>query len=120
MAKKQDERREERRPKKEPRKLIKKKFYIIPKIGMSRAAELKIYYPLAAQFKVDNPICQCGRNRCRRKTTDVHHKKGREGEMLLVMEFWLAVARVCHTWINEHPEEAEVLGLTISRLKKYK
>lgn len=87
----------------------------IPKFSGKMLQNLKIYSVLRKDFLKDNPICQCGRNGCKRKATDVHHRKGR-GIYLNVVEFWLAVARVCHTWINEHPKEAMELGLTISRL----
>lgn len=89
----------------------------VPVFSKKRLSELKIYTPLRKQFLKDNPICKCGRNGCKRKAVDVHHKKGR-GIWLNVVEFWLPVARVCHSWIEAHPKEAMELGLTISRLNK--
>lgn len=89
----------------------------IPKTSKKRLAELKIYIPLRNQFLKDNPICKCGRNGCKRKAVDVHHKKGR-GILLNMVEFWLPVARVCHRWIEENPISAIELGLSISRLNR--
>lgn len=90
----------------------------IPKTSKKMLANLKIYSVLRKDYLKDHPICECGRNGCKRKSQDIHHKKGR-GIYLNVIEYWLAVARVCHTWINEHPKEAMFLGLTVSRLKLY-
>lgn len=38
------------------------------------------------------------------KTTDVHHKAGRTGELLLDVSFWLAVSRKGHNFIHDNPE----------------
>jgi len=46
-------------------------------------------------------------------TTDVHHINGRENEMLLDQEFWLAVSREGHDWIHAHPEIAREEGWLI-------
>lgn len=78
--------------------------------------ELAIYRVLSRNYLLDNSICQCGR--CEGlPAVEVHHKKGR-GKYLNVVEFFLAVARVCHDWIHAHPKEAMKLGLLISKLSK--
>jgi hypothetical protein len=46
-------------------------------------------------------------------TTDVHHIKGRMGDLLWDVEFFLAVSRRGHTHIHEHPEEAREKGWLI-------
>lgn len=38
------------------------------------------------------------------KTTDVHHKAGRIGDLLLDVSYWLAVSRKGHTFIHDNPE----------------
>jgi hypothetical protein len=38
------------------------------------------------------------------KTTEVHHKAGRVGKLLLATEYWLAVSRKGHTFIHDNPE----------------
>lgn len=38
------------------------------------------------------------------KTTEVHHKAGRIGELLLASEYWLAVSRKGHNFIHDNPE----------------
>lgn len=89
----------------------------VSKVSKKMLLELKIYTPLRRQYLKDNPICKCDRNGCKRKSVDVHHKKGR-GIWLNAVEFWLPIARVCHNWIGDNPKEAMELGLTISRLNK--
>ena len=47
------------------------------------------------------------------RTTEVHHVQGRENEMLLDQEFWLAVCREAHEWIHANPEIAREQGWLI-------
>lgn len=101
-----------------PNSGLKRSSTPIAKNSKKRLEELKIYKVLRNDFLKDNKVCRCGRKGCKRRATDVHHKKGRIGWLLNAVEFWLPTARVCHTWINEHPKEAMELGLTISRLNK--
>lgn len=98
-----------------PKKALKRQSKSISKFSKKMLENLKIYNILRKDYLKDHPICECGRNGCKRKSQDIHHKKGR-GVYLNVVEYWLAVARVCHTWITENPKEAMVLGLTGSRL----
>lgn len=99
---------------------IKKKVYKIKKVSKKLSSEEKIYRVLRKDFLIDNPICQCGRKDkdgviCSRPAVEVHHKKGR-GKYLNVVKFFLAVARVCHNWIEAHPKEAKALGLSLNRV----
>jgi len=47
------------------------------------------------------------------QTTDVHHIKGRENDMLLDQKHWLAVSREGHQWIHNNPEESRKMGWLI-------
>jgi len=42
--------------------------------------------------------------------TEVHHKAGRVGKLLLDRKNFLAVSRTGHIWIHEHPELAYKYG----------
>lgn len=112
---KEAERREERRsvPKK-PQPIKKNKEYKIPPKSKKLGQAERIYHVLRKDYLKDHPVCECGRNNCKRKATDIHHKKGR-GEYLNDVRYLLAVSRVCHQWIETHPKEAKELGLSISR-----
>lgn len=46
----------------------------------------------------------------KQRTTDVHHKAGREGKMLNDERYWLAVSRAGHDWIHAHPGMARKAG----------
>ncbi len=38
--------------------------------------------------------------------TQIHHRHGRLGRLLLDERFWLAVSAEGHAWIHDHPAEA--------------
>ena len=50
-------------------------------------------------------------------TTEIHHKKGRVGKLLLDQNYWLAVSREGHRKIEENPEWAKEMGYSVSRLQ---
>jgi hypothetical protein len=85
--------------------------------SVKRAKQESLYNKEAKAFKINNPICQAGiQNVCTTHTSDVHHKAGRIGEMLLEQSKWLAVCRACHNWIETNRKEAMERGFLISRL----
>ena len=61
------------------------------------------------------PMCEASLPGCTKASTDVHHKKGR-GDNHLVVSTWMSVCRQCHTWIEEHPKESIELGHSIKRI----
>ncbi len=72
------------------------------------------YNKEAKQFKVAHPHCQSSiPGVCTGLTIDVHHKGGRENDLLLYQPWWLATCRKCHEWIHAHPIEARELNLLI-------
>lgn len=102
----QDKRRQERRPNR------KDNYYRMPAKSEELTEDLKIYEVLSKGYLLDHPICEC----CgRRWSVDIHHKKGR-GIFLNVVEFFLAVCRECHDYIEEHPKWARAKGYSLSRL----
>lgn len=42
--------------------------------------------------------------------TEIHHKKGREGDMLLDVEFWMAVSRQGHNFVHANQTRARSYG----------
>jgi hypothetical protein len=61
------------------------------------------YQLLVKQFKDANPVCGvCNSAR----TCDVHHSRGRLGELLTMVMYWVPVCRVCHDWIHNNPAVA--------------
>jgi len=46
-----------------------------------------------------------------RKATQVHHSRGRLGDLLLDERFWVAVSAKGHEWIHENISHARKVGL---------
>jgi len=90
----------------------------IPKVAKKRLAELKIYKVLRAEFLKDRPLCEAKLEGCRKKATDIHHKRGRENGLLNEVQWWLPVCRNCHSEITTNSRMAIENGLSISRLSK--
>lgn len=87
-------------------------------VSDKRQALNAAYSILRAQFLKNNPICRARiTGECAHHAADVHHKKGR-GPYLLDDSTWLPVCRPCHSWIENNPEEAKKLNLSLSRLAK--
>ena len=67
-------------------------------------------------FLAMHPGCQAKLEGCTGAATDIHHKAGRIGALLLLISKWLAVCRSCHRWIEENPVEAKELGYSEDRI----
>lgn len=52
--------------------------------------------------------------------TEIHHKKGRKGELLNYTPYWLSVSREGHEWIHNNPSIAYSLGFLIHSTHKEK
>ena len=88
----------------------------IPKYSKKMITNLKIYSVLRKDYLKDHKYCLAKLGMCKMKATEIHHMKGRLGELLNVVDFWLPVCSPCHRYITDHPKEAMELGLVISRL----
>ena len=93
-----------------------KEFKPIPKISQKRKIENAKYIVLRIEFlgKKENSICPV----TGKKTTEIHHKKGRVGSLFLDVRYWLAVSREGHKKIEENPVWAKKEGYSLSRLSK--
>lgn len=91
-----------------------KKMYKIPHRSKKETKRLGEYYKLRADFLnlPENKICPVTGE----PTTDVHHKKGRTGDLLLDIRFWLAVSRTGHDKIESNPNWAKKMGYSLNRL----
>jgi hypothetical protein len=98
---------------KKPYTPAEKKQYKIARRSKKRAKEEIVYNQLVKVWLIGK-ICPI----TKKPATEVHHKKGRIGKLLLDTRFWLGVTRKGHKWIEEHPEEAKKLGYSLSRLEK--
>lgn len=76
---------------------------IAPK-SEKRIAEDEQYFELVIQFRLDHPFCEvCAlRGLVPRPMKDVHHRRGRAGNLRLAVETWTAACRECHNYIENN------------------
>ena len=84
----------------------------IRKVSRKQASRLRDYQKVRLEFLGDNPFCKV----CGKRASDIHHKKGREGNLLTNKSYFLAVCRTCHQYIELHPEWAKEKGYSLNRL----
>jgi uncharacterized CHY-type Zn-finger protein len=81
-----------------------------------RTHEEKIYAGKRVIFMHQHSMCEANiSGLCTHKSTDVHHKAGRIGSLLVDETQWMAVCRACHMWIETHPIEATEKGWRSSK-----
>jgi hypothetical protein len=99
-----------------PTKKITKSYKIKPK--SEKRKKLDSDYSKKRKIFLENkPLCEAHiLGICTQISTDVHHMKGRTGDLYLNEEFWLSVCRSCHQYIETHPNEAKEMGFSKSRL----
>lgn len=87
----------------------------IKPVSEKRKAENLVYSELRRVFlnRPENKVCPI----TGQPTTDVHHRKGRIGKLLLDTKYWLAVSREGHQKIEENPEWAYAMGYSLKRLQ---
>lgn len=88
--------------------------------SVKRAKQEREYLKIRDKFLLDNPTCephsQIWVTRMCAWSTEVHHKKGRIGDLLTDVTFFLPVCRECHQWIEDNPKLAKEKGYSLSRL----
>jgi hypothetical protein len=89
------------------------KFKRIAPKSEKRIQEDERYFELAIQFKLDHPFCEvCAlRGLVPRPTRDIHHRRGRAGNLRLAVETWTAICRECHDHLENNKAWAKQLGL---------
>jgi hypothetical protein len=75
----------------------------------------KVYLKIRKEF-IKGKTCEFPD--CKKLATDVHHSRGRRGDMLTDTRYFKALCRGHHLRVEAKPNEAKQLGLTESRLKK--
>lgn len=102
--------------KKLPKKTTVKKQYSIPKVSEKRKIDNLKYSAQRIIFlgKKENKICPI----TGWPTTDIHHKKGRVGDLFLDEKYWVALSREGHQYVEDNPEWAKENGFSLDRLSK--
>jgi hypothetical protein len=97
----------------------------VKKVSEKRAEQLRIYYKLVPEFLRGKKCGACEilkrelgdkAPKCNGIATEVHHKGGRTGSLLLFRGLWLPIGRGCHSFITDHSALAIHLDLSVSRI----
>ena len=78
-------------------------------VSKARAKQLSLYRKLRAGYLYLNPTCSC----CDAPATEIHHKAGRAGKLLLDSTYWLSICRPCHLLIDQSRTESYNRGLLL-------
>lgn len=90
---------------------------VIRKVSARQKARNITYSALVAEFKRQNPLCaRCSAAGRETPTIDNHHMRGKEGERLNDVRFWMPLCRPCHEWATAHPADAKAAGWSVSRI----
>ena len=79
--------------------------------SVKRASQERLYNKVRAEYLDFNKYC----DRCNNVATEIHHMKGREGNLLNDQEYFMATCRSCHIWIENNPNEAKKEGWSLNR-----
>lgn len=92
-----------------------KKNKRISPVSQKQLDRLAKYRPIRDKYLKEHPECEV--HDCNKSSTNIHHKKGREGSLLWDADFFLACCETCHPKrIHENPEWAYEYGYLISRI----
>lgn len=98
-------------------KISKKSQRPIKKRSSKRQRQETAYKILRIKHLEANPMCKAKiSSNCTLTSTDIHHMKGRLGDLLLDEKYFLAACRNCHDYIEKHPVKAKELNLSKDRL----
>jgi hypothetical protein len=91
----------------------KKSVVPINKVSEKLSKELVEYRKVRDQYMKSTPVCEV--RGCPHPPTDLHHRKGR-GKYLCVVEYFMAVCRAHHNYIEMYPIWAKENGYSVDRL----
>lgn len=97
-----------------PNLQLKSLYKPIKQVSDKRKIENAKYLVLRIEFlgRPENQKCPI----TGKPTTDVHHMKGRIGNLLLDTRYWVALSREGHRFVEENPEWAKENGYSLNRL----
>ena len=97
---------------------LKRKPVRIKCVSDTKKQQDVIYLRLRKEFlnKPENQFCKAHLEGCSLMATDIHHIKGRLGDLLCDVNYFLPVCRNCHSIIENSPLLAKELGFSQNRL----
>lgn len=90
------------------------KIVRISPVSDKQLEKLRLYRGVRDEYMKIHSTCEC--RDCNRAATEVHHMGGRIGDNLINANLFLAVCRMCHRYIEEHPAWAKEEGYSVDRL----
>lgn len=99
-----------------PPKQLSSKPTPIKRSTAKRSRQQRVYQALRLEQLKDVPSCELGLPGCTGMATEVHHAKGRIGDLLIDRRYYKSTCHTCHRWVTEHSREAIELGHSVSRL----
>ncbi len=84
----------------------------INKVSKKRQKELGEYTFKKREFLKLNPKCAVYPHL---QAIDIHHIRGKIGDLFLNEDYWLPVSRAGHNWIHENMIDAQKLGFVMLR-----
>lgn len=88
----------------------------IAKLSKQRAKKLRQYEQFKAEYLAEHPVCEFPA--CDSTNVTLHHRKGRIGDLLTDKNHFCALCPEHHRFVEENPNTAKWLNLSVSRLSK--
>lgn len=93
-----------------------KPWVAIASIGMKRQEALKEYRKRRDAYFKEYPVCEFPD--CTSTDITLHHMRGRIGILLIDIQYFKSLCGKHHRFVEENPETAQKLGLSMKRLNK--
>lgn len=90
----------------------------VNKVSPKRAEQNKEYLKLRKEYLDLYPVCEVPE--CNLKAVDIHHQRGRSGDMLTNVSYFMAVCRKHHIEIENNPNWAKEQGFSFKRITEVK
>ncbi len=85
------------------------------KLSKKREAQVRLYNRTTKPEYLATHS-QCEVKECKLPSNQIHHKKGRIGDLLNDTKYFLAVCQTDHDYIERHPIWAKEKGYSLNRL----
>lgn len=90
----------------------------VNKVSPKRAGQVAEYVKLKREYLALYPMCEVPD--CDLRSVEIHHQRGKEGERLTDVNYFMAVCRPHHDEFTEHSKEAIEKGHSVSRISNLK
>ena len=79
------------------------------RVSKARAKQLRAYSIMRPIFLRSAPFCEV--IDCLNRSTEIHHLRGRAGNLITDERYLLAICRDHHRFIHDNPKKARAMGL---------